>query len=322
MSTALDTAAESVEEAAAGGSRRRRRQEPTFAGERSVLSENDRRRPAVRTGLRVLVVVVVGGLLLISGGPLFWLFKSAVSTSQDIIREPFGLWPSGIQWQNLSDAWNLVHIGRALLNTVWIALGSWFFGLLVALTGGYALSVLRPRYGPIITGAVLATLFVPGVVSLVASYLIILDVPIVERNLINTFWAVWLPAAPSAFNVLLMKRVFDRLPRDLFEAAKVDGAGPFRIFWSIVLPMSKPIIGVISLLTIMAAWKEFLWPMLVLPDPAMQPLSVVLPRLEQTSEMSLLMASLFISVIIPVVLFLLFQRQFLRGAGQAGALKG
>ncbi|WP_169738912.1 carbohydrate ABC transporter permease [Jiangella gansuensis] len=245
-----------------------------------------------------------------------------MSTSQDVIREPFGLWSSGIQWHNLSDAWNLVHIGRALLNTVWIALGSWFFGLLVALTGGYALSVLRPRYGPIVTGAVLATLFVPGVVSLVASYLIILDVPIVERNLINTFWAVWLPAAPSAFNVLLMKRVFDRLPRDLFEAAKVDGAGPFRIFWSIVLPMSKPIIGVISLLTIMAAWKEFLWPMLVLPDTELQPLSVVLPRLEQTSEMSLLMASLFISVIIPVLLFLVFQRQFLRGAGQAGALKG
>ncbi|SDS46841.1 carbohydrate ABC transporter permease [Jiangella sp. DSM 45060] len=322
MSATVDTAAEHAEDAAGGDSRGRRRKEPTFAGERSVLSANDRRRPGVRLGLRVLVVVVVAGLLLISGGPLLWLFKSAVSTSQDIIRAPFGLWSSGIQWQNLSDAWTLVHIGRALLNTVWIALGSWFFGLLVALTGGYALSVLRPKYGPIITGAVLATLFVPGVVSLVASYLIILDVPIVERNLINTFWAVWLPAAPSAFNVLLMKRVFDRLPRDLFEAAKVDGAGPFRIFWSIVLPMSKPIIGVISLLTIMAAWKEFLWPMLVLPDPTLQPLSVVLPRLEQTSEMSLLMASLFISVIIPVLLFLVFQRQFLRGAGQAGALKG
>jgi len=122
--------------------------------------------------------------------------------------------------------------------------------------------------------------------------------------------------------VLLVARFFDRLPRDVFEAAKIDGAGVFRVFWSIVLPMSRPVVGVVSLLTIVGSWKEFLWPLLVLPSPDLQPLSVGLYRISDTAPTSLLMAGMFISVIIPIGLFLLFQRQFLRSAGQAGAIKG
>jgi multiple sugar transport system permease protein len=94
------------------------------------------------------------------------------------------------------------------------------------------------------------------------------------------------------------------------------------VLWSIVLPMSKPVLGVVSLLTIVAAWKDFLWPMLVLPSPDLQPLSVGLYRISDTAPTSLLMAGMFISVIIPVLLFVIFQKQFLRSAGQAGAIKG
>ncbi|WP_159621370.1 carbohydrate ABC transporter permease [Ruania rhizosphaerae] len=301
---------------------RRRADAAAFASERSILSVHDRKQPGVRVGLTLLSILVVGTLVLISAGPLLWLFKSAVSSTQDILREPFGLWPSGIQWGNLYDAWTRIEFGKYLGNTVWIAVGSWFFGLLVATTGGYALSVLRPRYGKVVSALVLATLFIPGVISLVSLYLTVLDVPLVGVNLLNTFWAVWLPSAANAFNVLIMRRMFDALPHELFEAAKIDGAGPFRIFAFLVLPMSTPIIGVVSLLTIVQAWKEFLWPLLVLPDADKQPLSVALPRLQETAETSLMMAGMFISVIIPVALFLLFQKQFLRGAGQAGALKG
>lgn len=289
---------------------------------RSLFSDTDRRRPSVRLWLGIGGAVFLVVLAIASAGPLLWLFKSAVSTSQDILRDPFGWWPSGIQWGNLPEAWTRVQIGSYLLNTVWVALGTWFFGLLVATTGGYVLSVLRPRYASILSGAVLATLFIPGVISLVALYRTVLDVPLTGINLVGSFWAVWLPAAANAFNVLLVKRFFDALPRELFEAARIDGAGSVRIFVSLVLPMSKPILGVVSLLVIVAAWKDFLWPLLVLPDPSMQPLSVALPRLEETAETSLMMAGMFISVIVPVALFLAFQRQFLRSAGQAGALKG
>ena len=151
--------------------------------------------------------------------------------------------------------------------------------LLVATTGGFVLSVLRPRYAKVVTAAVLATLFVPGiVVVLVPLFLTVLDLPLFGTSLLDTYWAVWLPAGANAFNVLLVKRFMDGLPREVFEAAQVDGAGPFRLLWYVVLPMSRPILGVVSILAMLNAWKDYLWPLIVLPNPEIQPLSVRLPH--------------------------------------------
>ena len=119
--------------------------------------------------------------------------------------------------------------------------------------------------------------------------------PLVHVRLIDRFWAVWLPAGASAFNIVLMKRFFDNLPREIFEAAQVDGAGPFRLFWSIVLPMSRPILGVVSVFAVIATWKDYLWPLLVLRDPDLQPLSVRLPTLQPTTELDVFIAALTIS---------------------------
>jgi multiple sugar transport system permease protein len=150
----------------------------------------------------------------------------------------------------------------------------------------------------------------------------VLHPPLIDVSLLNTYWAVWLPAAANAFNILLVKRFFDSLPREVFEAAKTDGAGPFRVFWSIVLPMSKPVLGVVSVFAVISAWKDFLWPLLVLPDPAVQPLSVRLPAVQSQTELDVFLAALAISTLIPVLLFLMFQRLFLRSAGLGGAVKG
>jgi multiple sugar transport system permease protein len=169
---------------------------------------------------------------------------------------------------------------------------------------------------------VLSTLFVPAVVLLVPLYLTVLEPPLLGVSLINTFWAVWLPAGANAFNVLLTKRFFDNLPQEIFDAARIDGAGPYRVFWSVLLPMSRPILGVVSVFAFISAWKDFLWPLLVLPDPDIQPLSVRLPTLARSTELDVLLAALTISALIPMVLFLVFQRTFLRSAGLSGALKG
>jgi multiple sugar transport system permease protein len=198
----------------------------------------------------------------------------------------------------------------------------WLVQVIVATTAGYALSVLRPRYGRFIVSLVLATLLVPNIVLLVPLYLTIVDPPLLGHSLINSFWAVWLPAGANAFNVLLVMRFFDSLPREVFEAARTDGAGPVRMFVSLVLPMSKPIVGVVSVFIIIASLKDYLWPKLVLPDPAVQPLGVRLPNIQSQTELDVTLAALAISTIIPVVLFLLFQRVFLRGAGLGGAVKG
>ncbi|HET6292963.1 MAG TPA: carbohydrate ABC transporter permease [Kribbella sp.] len=306
------------EEVTPAGQRKRRTVE---AEERGIISTADRQRPLVRYGLPTIQVLLFIGVVVAGVGPLLWLFKSGVSTSQDILQGPLSLWPSGIQWENIPNAWNQVQIGSYLGNTAIIAIGSLVTTLFVCTTGAFVLSVLRPKWGPVITGLVLATLFLPGVISLVPLYLTILKMPVFGWNLQNTFWAVWLPQAAGAFNILVMKRYFDSIPRELIEAARIDGASNLRLFTALILPMSKPILGVVSLLTVIGSWKDYLWPLLVLPDPKMQPISVALPRVADTTEISLQMSAMFLAVLVPVVLFLIFQKQFLRGVGMSGGIK-
>jgi multiple sugar transport system permease protein len=288
-----------------------------MSSERGLLSSADWRDRGVRRVVRVLQGGLLAALLVAGLGPMLWLAKAAVTPTQDTLRQPLAIFPNGIDLENLVTAWTRVEIDKHFFNTVALAAGAWFVQLLVATTAGYALAVLRPRYGPIVTGLVLATLFVPSIVLLVPLYLTVVD-----ASLINSFWAVWLPSGASAFNILLVQRFFASLPRELFEAARVDGAGSFRMFWSLVLPLSRPIIGVVSVFAVVASWKDFLWPMLVLPEPDLQPLSVRLPALQRYIELDVFLAALAISTVIPVAMFLVFQRLFLRGGGLTGAVKG
>ena len=302
--------------------RRARRARDEEGDDRSAVSISDWRRPSVRWGLGTTHWVLLVLLVVWCVGPILLLGKFAITPTQDILRSPMAIFPNGIAWSNLSEAWNDVQVSKYFANTIVLAAGAWFSQVLVATTGGYLLSVLRPRYARVLQAAVLATLFVPAVVLLVPLYLTILDTPVFHTSLVNSFWGVWLPAGASAFNVVLVQRFFDNLPREIFEAARVDGAGPYRLFWSIVLPMSKPILGVVSIFAVIASWKDFLWPLLVLRNPDLQPLSVRLPSIEATTDKGVLMAALAISTLIPIVLFLVFQRMFLRGAGLGGAVKG
>jgi multiple sugar transport system permease protein len=300
----------------------RRGERGTARVDRTIVSDADWRSPRVRLALRFLNGATLFVLLIVGLGPLAWMLKSSITPTQDTLRTPMALWPHGFDLGYFAAAWNRTHIDRYLLNTVWIALGSWGVQIIVATTAGFALSVLRPRFTRLLTGLVLATLFVPSIVLLVPLYLTAVNVPIVHVKLIDTFWAVWLPAGASAFNVVIMKRFFDNLPREIFEAARVDGAGPFQLFWLIVLPMSRPILGVVSVFAVIATWKDYLWPLLVLPNPNLQPLSVRLPTLFPTTELDIFIAALTISSFIPIALFLLFQRMFLHGGGLSGAIKG
>lgn len=291
--------------------------------ERSLISASDRKRLGVRIPLTIVQILILIGLLIAGLGPLLWLLKAAISPTQDTLREPLAFFPSGVvQWGNLATAWTQGHIGFYLGNTAILAVGSMIANLFVCATGAYVLSVLRPKWGPILSGAVLATLFVPSIVSLVPLYLTVLKLPLVGADLTNTYWAVWLPAAASGFNVLVIKRFFDAIPREYFEAARIDGAGHLRVFTTIVLPLSRPILGVVALLAVIASWKDYLWPLLVLPNPDLQPISVALPTIARTSELNIQLAGLFLALLIPVVLFIVFQRSFLRGVGMSGGVKG
>jgi multiple sugar transport system permease protein len=288
----------------------------------AVITPAEWRKPVVRFGVGGAHVVLLVLLVIVGLGPLVWLAKSAITPTNDTITHPMTLFPHGAAWSNLRDAWVNVDVGRYFWNTIVVAVGSWLVQIIVATTGGYALSVLRPRYAQLINGLLLATLFVPAIVLLVPLYIEIVRPPLIHHTFIDTYWAIWLPAGASAFNVVLVKRFFDNLPREIFEAARIDGAGPFALFWRIVLPLSKPILGVVSVFAVLASWKDFLWPLLVLTDPNKQPLSVRLPSIQSQTSLGVFLAAMFIACLVPIAGFLIFQRSFLRGAGLGGAIKG
>jgi multiple sugar transport system permease protein len=272
--------------------------------------------------MRTLHVLLLLGLVVIGLGPILWLAKSAITPTNDTISHPMALFPHGFAWSNLSDAWTNVDVARYFVNTIILAIGSWLVQIVVATTGGFALSVLRPRYGGFIMGMLYVTLFVPFVVLLVPLYIEVVHPPLIHHSFIDSYWAIWLPAGASAFNVVIVKRFFDNLPREVFEAARIDGASPLRLFWSVALPMSRPILGVVSVFAVLASWKDFLWPLLVLTNPDKQPLSVRLPTIQSQTELGVFLAALFIACLVPIAAFLIFQRSFLRGSGLGGAIKG
>ncbi|MEU3664662.1 carbohydrate ABC transporter permease [Streptomyces sp. NPDC032940] len=288
---------------------------------RTLISPAQLARPRGKAVYWVTFAVVVAGFTLVFLGPLYWMVSSGFKDTQEVVQTPPTLVPGSFEPDNYSRAWEVMDLARLLFNTLYYAFGALAFQLVLDVAAAYSLSKLRPVFGKAVLGAMLATLMIPATVLVVPQYLTVLDVPVVERNLLNTPWAIWLPSVTNAFNIFLLKRFFDSIPKELLDAAAMDGASPMRTLWSIVLPISRPILGVVSIFAIVGVWKDFLWPMLTLPDPAMQTLNVGIYSLSNGVPMNVLIAALTIASLPTLLIFLIFQRNIMSGL-TAGGLKG
>jgi multiple sugar transport system permease protein len=268
----------------------------------------------------VLVVVVIGFTLAFVF-PLYWMVTGALKSPEEIAQIPPSFFPKSFDFGVYADAWNQLQLGVFLKNTILYAGGAWLFTLAVDVTAAYALSKLRPFFGKVILALMLATLMIPPMVLLLPTYLVAKDVPLFHFNLLNTPWAIWLPAAANGFFIFLLKRFFDSIPRELLEAAEIDGASPMRILWSIVLPVSRPILGVVSILSVVTVWKDFVWPLLVLPETDKMSISVGIASLSAQMPQNVLIASLVIASLPTIGVFFVFQRSIMAGL-TAGSLKG
>jgi multiple sugar transport system permease protein len=308
-----------AEVVAAPDAKRRRWSAP--GGQRTLISAVDlnRHRGVYITAVTVTMLVFAAAFLY----PLYWMVTSALKTPVEFAQATPTFIPESFHPENYSTAWTSMRIGKFFLNTVFYAVGGWLIQLVVCVAVAYALSKLKPIFGRIILGAMLASLMLPAAALLVPAYLTVAEVPIFGWNLLNTPWALWLPAAANAFNVYVLKRFFDQIPDDLLDAAAIDGAGRLRMLWSIVLPLSRPVLGVVSIFAIIGIWKDFLWPLLVLQNPETQTLSVALSRLANTSQVpqTEFMAGLVIASVPMIVIFLIFQRSIIGGLS-AGSMKG
>ncbi len=307
------------------GQKQRPRQRVEESSERTLVSPLMLKRPAGR-----VIYWTVFALLLVSTlitfGPLYWMFSSALKSSIEIFQNPPTFWPLHPAWNNYAGAWNVLQYPLYFGNTLILAVGAVVLQLLVSATAAFALSKLRPAGKGIIQFVFFSTLMVPPVVYLIPQFVNISDLPLIHVSLINNWAGVWLPEAASALNILILKSFFDTIPTELTDAARLDGANGWQMFSRIILPLSRPALAVVTIFTVVASWKDFLWPLLVLSNPDLQPLSVAIFHEAGINSnyplpFNYLMAGLVLASIPPILLFLLFQRQIIRGVNLTG-LKG
>ncbi|MFD7708748.1 carbohydrate ABC transporter permease [Streptomyces sp. NPDC059785] len=253
--------------------------------------------------------------------PVYWMVTGAMKSPDEVARTPPTFVPERWGFNGYRDAWEQMDLPTHLWNTVVQASGAWLLQLVFCTAAAYALSKLKPAFGKVILGGILATLMVPVQALVVPKYLTVADLPLIHTSLLNDPLGIWLPAVANAFNLYLLKRFFDRIPRDVLEAAEIDGSGKLRTLWSIVLPMSRPVLGVVSIFALVAVWQDFLWPLMVFSDTDQQPISVALVQLSQNIPLTVLLGSMVIASIPMVVMFLVFQRHIIAGIG-AGSTKG
>jgi multiple sugar transport system permease protein len=314
VSTDISTAAAGA--AATGG---RRAADP--AAVRTLISTSAKRSRRGRLLYWLVFTIVFLAFTLAFVFPLYWAVTGAMKSSPELAQVPPTVLPADWHPETYRQAWSGLDLARYFRNTFVVVIGAWAVQLAVAVPAAYALSKLRPRFGGLVLGMMLATLMLPAAALLVPTYLTVVDVPLIHVNLLNNPAAVWLPAAANAFNIYVLKRFFDQISDELVDAATIDGAGPLRTLWYVVLPVSRPILAVVSIFAVVAAWKDFIWPLLVFPDPGKQTLSVALQRVAPDVPTNYLLAGLVLASLPMVIAFLVFQRQILAGL-TAGSLKG
>jgi multiple sugar transport system permease protein len=288
---------------------------------RTLISRAQLGRRSGRRAYWSALTAVVALFTLVFLFPLYWMVSGGFKPTQELIRNPPTFVPLHPGLAPYRTAWTELHMGRLLLNTLIYAGGALALQLTFCVAAAYALSKLRPVLGNLILGMMLATMMIPAAILIIPQYLTVLDLPLVHWNLLNTPWVIWLPSVANAFNIFLLKRFFDSIPQDLLDAAAIDGASALRTLRSIVLPMSRPILGVVSIFTVIAVWKDFLWPLLTLTDPNKMTLNVGVNNAAGSMQQNVLIAGLAMASLPTILFFLLFQRNIMSGL-TSGAMKG
>ena len=288
--------------------------------ERGFLSNAELKSGSGRI-IYIVAIVVLLVIAVVSIFPFFFAFTSGLKNSTEIFSAGLNLFPTVPQWGNYPEAWTRFNLLGLLGNTFVIVGGGVVLQLVVSTAAAFSLSQLKPIGGNIVMMGFLITLMIPGIAYIVPLYLTIRDVPIVHLNLLNTNWGVWLPYSISAFAIFVLKTFFDRIPHEILDSARVDGASPLHILFYIMLPLSRSILIVVAVLSFVNIWKDFLLPLLVIADPARQPITVRLIYLANNYGVNLQMAASFIALLPPLLIAIILQRYMTIGI-TAGSVKG
>lgn len=262
---------------------------------------------------------------IISVGPFVWLLSTALkSADENIFSYPPSFIPAHATLLNFVEVWHRVPFDKYIINSVIVALVTIFLNLLLSALAAYPLARMNFKGKNFIFHAILATIMVPFQVIMIPVYLMVLRLNLVDSvSEFAGFAGLILPFAVNAFGIFLMRQAFLEIPKELEEAAVIDGCNTFDIWWRIFIPLTKPALATLAIFTFVGAWSEFLWPSIVLSKQSMYTLPVGLTHLQGvfSANWRYIAAGAIISIIPILALFLMLQRYFIGGAIQ-GAVKG
>lgn len=261
------------------------------------------------------------GIAMIEIAPISWMFSTSLRDPKNSFDLPPDFWPTAFHWQNYLAVINSPDIEFLLFfwNSLKIALIVTAAQLITCSMAGFAFGRLRFRGRDFTFGLFLASLMVPGTVTLIPSFILIR-----QLNLMDTHWALILPGITSAFGVFLLRQHFKSLPQELIDAAKIDGAGYFRVYWQILLPLTGPALSALGIFTFLGAWNNFVGPLLFLRSWENYTFPIAIATLRGymgSGNQSEVLAGIMISIFPILVVFLLAQRWIVQGAAITG-MKG
>lgn len=276
---------------------------------------------AERSGRRrsdwwVHLVLGVGGLLMVF--PFLWQVVASLSTTAEVTSVPLSLWPETLRWENYAEVFERLPFGRQLWVSVLVTVLRTLAQLLLCSMAGYAFARMRFPGRGILLAVILSILMVPPQVFLLPQYQLVQSL-----GLLNTVLGVALPGLVSAFGTFLMRQFFLGVPGELEDAARLDGANPLQIFLRIMLPLARPSLSALAIITVLYSWNDLLWPLVVTTYPEQMPLSVGLATLQgaHQTDYPVLMAASLLATAPVLLLFVLLQRRVVSGLAHSG-LKG
>jgi multiple sugar transport system permease protein len=263
----------------------------------------------------VYVLLAAGSVATVS--PLLWMLSASFMPTGEATAVPPRLLPSRFTLEHYRDLFTRLDLARQLANSAMLATTVTLLSLWLNSMAGYAFAKLRFPGRDRIFAVLLGALVVPAQVAMLPLFLLLKTL-----HLVNTFWGVIVPGMTSVFGIFLVRQYALSIPESLLDAARVDGAGELRIYWSLVLPFCRPVLVTLAVFTFLGTWNDFLWPLIVLSDDRLYTLPVGLANLlgEHAQDTELMMAGAVLTVVPVVALFVALQRYYIAGI-MSGAVK-
>jgi multiple sugar transport system permease protein len=268
-------------------------------------------------GLAKHAILIFGAV--VAAFPFYWMITTSFKEFGEAAKSPPLLWPTSWHPENWVEAWQYPHTfwGNAFANTIFIATLTTIGELATAVLAGYAFARMRFRGRGIIFALLLATLFIPTEATLIPNFVLM------SRRYLgwyDTYTAQIVPFLVSVFSIFLLRQFFLGVPQELHDAARIDGAGHLRFLWSVGLPLVRPALVTVSLLTFLNSWNAFLWPLIITSRPEIRPIQVMLVQFttEGGSRYHLLMAGAAFVILPTLVVYLIAQRYFIEGVARTG----